>query len=128
MDSTPPDRIRLTISVTPEVHETFSRMAEASGVSLGRCMGDWLADTAEGAQFVAQKMVEARKAPKTLMREMRSMAVGLVELTDETLEGMRAPRRSGASLASHGPARGTPAPSSNTGLNPPTRPTTRGRK
>lgn len=41
------DRIRLTISVEPEVHAIFSKMAEASGMSLGKCMGDWLADTAE---------------------------------------------------------------------------------
>lgn len=39
-------------------------------------MGDWLADTAEGAQFVAMKMEEARKAPKTVMREFQAMARG----------------------------------------------------
>lgn len=70
------DRIRLTISVEPEVHAIFSKMAEASGMSLGKCMGDWLADTAEGAQFVAMKMEEARKAPKTVMREFQAMARG----------------------------------------------------
>jgi len=64
------DRIRLTISVLPEVHEVFVSMADAAGISLGKCMGDWLADTAEGAQFVAMKMQEARKAPKTVMREL----------------------------------------------------------
>lgn len=52
-------------------------MAEAAGTSVSRCMGDWLADTAEGAQFVSMKMQEARRAPKTVMREMQAMTVGL---------------------------------------------------
>ncbi len=70
-------RIRLTITVLPEVHAIFQRMSEASGVSLGKCMGDWLADTAEGAQFVAMKVEEARTAPKTVLREFQAMASGL---------------------------------------------------
>lgn len=85
-----PDRIRLTISVSPEVHEVFSRMAEAGGMSLGRCMGDWLADTLDGAQFVAQKMEEARKAPRVVMREMQSMARGLMDEVDGAAQAQRA--------------------------------------
>lgn len=113
------ERIRLTISVTPEVHAVFMTMAEASGMSLGKCMGDWLADTAEGAQFVALKMQEARKAPKTVMREFQAMARGLVEEVDSAVDAIRKkslvegraakaePRR-----AAHGQAL---PPSSNTG-------------
>ena len=116
MASTPtPERIRLTITVTPEVHEIFSRMAEASGVSLGRCMGDWLQDTAEGAQFVAHKMAEARKSPMSVMREFQAMTRGLVDSTDSLAEQMR--ERERASRASRG-AGGSAAPcppSSNTG-------------
>lgn len=89
------ERIRLTISVTPDVHATFSRMAEASGMSLGRCMGDWLTDTAEGAQFVALKMQEARKAPRTVMREFQALARGLVDVVDEAASGQRSGRREG---------------------------------
>ena len=122
MASTPtPERIRLTISVTPEVHEIFTRMAEASGQSLGRCMGDWLEDTADGAQFVAKKMVEARAAPKTVMREMHSFAQGLLSEVTEAQERMRA----GAGAAAL-PGRFTP-PSSNTGGKVPRQPTKKGR-
>lgn len=74
------DRIRTTISLDPAVHAIFVTMAEASGTSVSRCMGDWLADTAEGAQFVAGKMQEARRAPKTVMREMQAMTAGLQDL------------------------------------------------
>jgi hypothetical protein len=112
MASPPPpttERIRLTISVTPETHAIFVSMAEASGQSLGRCIGDWLEDTAEGAQFVAKKMVEARAAPKTVMREMHSFAQGLLSEVAQAQENMRL----GAGAAAL-PGRLAP-PSSNTG-------------
>jgi hypothetical protein len=83
------DRIRTTISLDPEVHAIFVSMAEASGTSVSRCMGDWLADTSEGAQFVAAKMLEARRAPKTVMREMQAMARGLVQEVEETVDAIR---------------------------------------
>lgn len=108
------DRIRLTISVTSEVHEVFTRMAEVSGVSLSKCMGDWLADTVEGAQFVTHKVQEAKKAPRRVMREMHAFAQGLASEVGEAAEALRRPgERSATGRRSAG------APSSNTGLNPP---------
>lgn len=120
------ERIRLTISVTPEVHAIFSRMADAAGISLGRCMGDWLADTAEGAQFVAAKMEAARSAPKTVLRELHAMSAGLHDLIGQSIgslpasPGGRPPAggaRAGVKAISRLLQEG--APSSNTGLNPP---------
>ena len=112
------ERIRLTISVTPEVHEVFTRMADSAGVSLGRCMGDWLADTIEGAQFVAAKMAEARQAPKTVMREMQAAAKGLHVEALATTEHMRAV---GWRSGSRGAAAPPLPPSSNTGGKSPRR-------
>lgn len=77
------ERIRTTITVPAEVHAVFTRMSEAAGISLGRCMGDWLTDTLDGAQFVAQKMEEAKRMPKTVMREFQAMASGLHEAISE---------------------------------------------
>lgn len=57
------DRIRLTISVTPEAHDAFTRLAEASGLSLGRAMGDWLNDTRAAAIAMAGKAAEVRRLP-----------------------------------------------------------------
>lgn len=79
------ERIRTTITVPAEVHAVFMRMSDAAGISLGRCMGDWLADTLEGAQFVAQKMEEAKRMPKTVMREFQAMASGLHEVITEDI-------------------------------------------
>lgn len=123
MASTPPptvDRIRLTISVTPEVHATFQRLAAAGSMSISRAMGEWLGDTLEAAEFMATTMEKARAAPKLVTREMHAYALGLA---DETAELMRKfskdGRRPGGTdaQASAPPGRraaGSP-PSSNTG-------------
>ena len=106
------DRIRLTITVTPEVHEVFSRMAEAGGMSLGKCMGEWLTDTIDGAQFVAQKMQDARKAPRVVMREMQAYARGMVAEVDSMAAEVR---RTGAQGAAAPRSAQPSPPSSNTG-------------
>ena len=114
------ERIRLTIAVTPEVHEVFGRMAEASGVSLGRTIGDWLADTMEGAQFVAQKMEEAKSQPRLVMREMQSYLEGTRQELESVVAGMRSP---GGTRAAGAPRASIP-PVSNTGGKPPGKTTT----
>jgi hypothetical protein len=108
------ERIRLTITVSPEVHEVFSRMAASAGLSLGKCMGDWLADTIEGAQFVASKMEEARKAPALVMREMHAASRGLTAQIEADQALMRARTASGKRSAPPAARRGSPPPS-NTG-------------
>jgi hypothetical protein len=62
------ERIRFTIAVDPEVHDAFSDMAEAAGVSLSRCIGDWLRDTSEAAQITTVRLNAARKAPQDAFR------------------------------------------------------------
>lgn len=126
MAHTDPTRIRTTISVDREVHDIFVKMADAAKMSVSRCMGEWLADTAEGAQFVAQKMVEARQSPMLVMREMQAYSVGITQEVDKTVAQMRkglraAPTRSAGSA----PSPAASAPSSHTGLkSPPKHPKT----
>lgn len=112
-------RIRLTISVSPEVHETYARMARAGSISIGRCMGDWLADTLDAAQHMANLMEKARAAPKAAMQEMHAYALGLADETGALLAKVRAKGagRDAAPGAQPGAA-GRPAevpPSGNTG-------------
>ncbi len=83
------ERVRATVSVDDEVLKVYRTMAMAAGISLSRCLGEWLADTLDGAQFVAKKMQEAKRAPMTVMREMRSMASGLHGVIDSDLESLR---------------------------------------
>lgn len=125
------DRIRTTISLDPDVHAIFVTMAQAAGTSVSRCMGDWLADTAEGAQFVASKMQEARRAPKTVMRELQATAQGLVDALDEQAEVLRRVRAdSRMRPAAPGGSTGTAQkpPSSPTGVKSPEKGKSQGRK
>jgi hypothetical protein len=114
------DRIRTTISVDPQVHAIFKQMAAASGMSVSRCMGEWLADTADGAQLIAQKMEEARRAPMAVMRELQSMVAGNSDMVETAIREMRENSlRSGRPAVRASGADGSAAanpPSSNTGV------------
>ena len=90
MTSTPsPKNIRLTISVTPEVHEIFQRLAKGSSMSISRTRGDWLRDTADGAEFLALKVEQARSAPSVVMREMQAFALGAADEAGAVVEHLR---------------------------------------
>jgi len=93
-------------------------------------MGEWLADTLEAAQFTAQKMEQARAAPRIVAREMHAYALGLTDETGSLIESLRAvgrtPRRQAQRDAE--PA-GDHPPSGNTGgKGPSDRPTASPRK
>lgn len=107
----PPSTVRVTVAVTPEVHEAFKRLSKAASMSVSRAMGEWLGDTVEAAEFMATKMEQARAAPKVVMREMHAYALGLA---DETGDLMRALSARKGGVAGGG---GTPTPA-----RPPSRP------
>ena len=122
------DTRRISIAVTPEVHAIFKRMSDAAGLSMARTIGEWLSDTADGAQFVAGKMEEAKASPGRVMREMQAMLHGAQGEVAVVLEGIRSGAR-GIPPRSES-ARGGPAaaPSSNTGRKYPPRDKTGGVK
>lgn len=109
-----PKTIRVTVPVTPEVQEVFKRLSEATGVSVGKAMGDWLADTAEAAISMADLLEKARQQPRLVAREMHSYALGITDLTSGILESMRRPQT------------GVTPPVSNTGGKLPQKPKTVG--
>lgn len=73
------DRIRTTVSIPADAYEVFVNMAKTQRVSIGRCIGDWLSDTAEGAQFVTHKMAQMRRAPSESMKELHDTIVAEME-------------------------------------------------
>lgn len=93
-----PKPIRLTVTVSPEVHEAFTRMSEVTGLPVGRCMGEWMADTLEGVQFITDKLQRAREAPKQVVRELRQLALGAADLADEAIAEIDAKARAVAAL------------------------------
>jgi hypothetical protein len=119
-------RIRTTISITPETHAVFKRMAAAANMSVSRVMGDWLSDTSDGAEMIVLKMEEAKKAPIRVLNEMRAMLAGMSDGVDTGLEEIRQRSRlpGGASARASAADAGSP-PLSNTGvLVPPSPPGT----
>lgn len=116
--TTPTKNIRLTITVTPEVHATFTKFAKAAGMPVGRAMGEWLGDTAEAAEFTAQKLAEAREAPALVVRQMHAYALGLADETQTMIEKVRLMGEVGRKLGPGGTAAGPLSPNpppSNTG-------------
>lgn len=109
MTSTPSsttEPVRLTITVTPEVHAAFRRLADASGMSMGKAMGEWLGDTLEAVEFMAEKMEQARAAPRLVMQEMHAYALGLADETKQVLEQVKKRGRADRGVsgrAPHGP-------------------------
>lgn len=126
----PADRIRTTISVDPAVLAVFQRMADASGKSVSRCMGDWLADTAEGATYVAQKMIQYRAAPRAALQDIRGLVDSAAVEADALLAGLSGagtPRRGRSAQPGRARAEGAP-PSSLTGVKSPSKPARKGGK
>ena len=97
--------IRVTVPVTPEVQAAFQRLAAASGMSTGRAMGDWLADTLDGVLAMADLLEQARRSPKRVVREMHALALGLSDMTMELMQTMReGPDKGGKAGAAGGQA------------------------
>lgn len=110
------ERIRTTISLSPESYEVFKRMAEAGNVSVSRCMGDWLADTTDAAEMITLKMEEAKRAPMRVVREMRAMVAEMANAFD--IAGAQVRGRSRSDSERQPPRAGGAGapPSSNTGV------------
>lgn len=99
------ERVRFTIAVDQEVYEAFADLAHTSGVSLSRCIGDWLRDTAEAAQITTMKVNAVRKTPQQAFEAF--IRDGLVPAVMERMASRPAQRAAGqAELV---------PPSSNTG-------------
>ncbi len=117
--STEQKNIRLTITVTPEVHETFTRFAKAASMPVGRAMGEWLGDTMDAAAWTAKKMEDARAHPKMVARELHAYALGMVDEAGAFIKSMQvkgAVDRAASDASAFVAARSTPSPpSSNTG-------------
>jgi hypothetical protein len=91
--------IRLTISVDPSTHAIFQRLAKVGNMSIGRAMGEWLADTVDAAELMASTMERARAAPKIVTAELHAMMLGMADQTKELADKYRkfkGPMESGA--------------------------------
>jgi hypothetical protein len=102
------ERVRFTIACDPEVYEAFADLAHTSGVSLSRCIGDWLRDTAEAAQMTTIKLNAVRKSPQQAFEAF--IRDGLLPEMSVAMAARR-----GAPAPARPPSRPADPPSSNTG-------------
>lgn len=101
---------RLTIPVSVAVYDTFTRIAKAGKMPVGRAMGEWLGDTLDAAEFMATKMEQARAAPSLVARELHSYALGLTDMTQDLLKKVREGPESGFGSASAAHPESDPGP------------------
>jgi len=125
----PADRVRTTISVDPAVLAAFQHMADLSGRSVSRCMGDWLADTVDGANLLSQKLAQFRSAPRAALGDVQGLLASATREADALMAelGAGAGRQARQGRAGRAGAEGAP-PSSLTGVKSPKSSTRTGRK
>jgi hypothetical protein len=111
MTKPPTSPTRLSVPLTPEVHAAFQRMADATGMSLGRCISEWLQDTLEGVTLITHQLEKARQAPRQVVAEMRQGLLGMLDESDQLLADLRSGKKQppGAGGVGVSPARAASA-------------------
>lgn len=71
---------RVTVPVSLDVLQAFQELASVSGVSTGKAMGDWLADTLDGVSLMTDLLRKAKEAPRLAALEMQSYGRRLIDL------------------------------------------------
>ena len=82
-------QVRVTVPVAPDVLEAFQRLAAVSGMSTGKAMGEWLADTLDGVSMMTDLLNKAKQAPKLAARELHAYAQGLTGLTSDLIDEIK---------------------------------------
>ena len=111
-----PKTIRLTIPVSAEAHAAFTRISKATGMPVGRAMAEWMDDTLDAAQYLAETLEKAREAPRLVAQQLHAYALGVADETGQLLKQVREGSRARDSRAQPGePVVGSIPPSCNTG-------------
>ena len=112
-----PKTIRLTIPVSAEAHAAFTRIAKATGMPVGRAMAEWMDDTLDAAEYLAETLEKAREAPRLVAQQLHAYALGVADETGALLKQVREGSKARHGQAADGraaPAASSP-PSCNTG-------------
>lgn len=80
---------RVSVPISQRVHDAFTRLGTASNLSTGRAIAEWLNDTVDAAEYMAQTVERARSAPKLVAQELHAYALGLKDETDSFLRQVR---------------------------------------
>lgn len=102
MHSSPtPKTVRVSVPITPEVLAKFQRFSEASGLSLGKSIGEWLKDTVSGLDVMTEILETHKRAPGEAIAKFQGLAASLQAVSEEAIRNMGEPqqRAGGAPLA-----------------------------
>lgn len=86
MTSTPIKTVRLSVPVTLEVQATFQRLAEVSGKSMAASMSQWLSDTKEAADLMADNLERLRGAPGDMVMRVRLHTSAIEDAAEDAIE------------------------------------------
>lgn len=84
-----PKPIRISVPISHEVLAKFQRFSEASGLSLGKSIGNWLRDTASGLEAMTDILETHQKTPSQAMEKLSNYAAALQDMTEGALELMK---------------------------------------
>ena len=93
-------KVRVTVPVTTDTLELFKRLAAVQGTSVGKAMGEWLADTGDAVESMTALLADARKSPVKVARQLHAYSMGVTELTSGLLDDLRSKSRGASSGAS----------------------------
>lgn len=97
-------KVRVTVPVTTDTLELFKRLAAVQGTSVGKAMGEWLADTGDAVESMTALLADARRSPINVARQLHAYAHGVTDLTSGLLDELRAKARKGGTSAAPGEA------------------------
>lgn len=81
--------LRVTVPLTPDVHDVFVKVAAAQGVSVGRAMGDWLRDTSDAALQMASMVSDIKTKPFEVALRLSGYASAMSDVSTGLVERIR---------------------------------------
>ena len=85
----PTKTTRISVPLSPEVLEKFKRFSQASGLSLGKSIGDWLKDTASGLDAMTDILEAHKRSPAQAMEKLALLASAMQDMTGQAIQGMK---------------------------------------
>lgn len=97
---------RVTVPVSPDVLAAFQLLASVTGVSTGKAMGDWLADTLDAVSMMTGLLQKAKQAPRLAALEIQAYGRGITGLAEDIIEDIRSSSSVDGAKNGGGPACG----------------------
>jgi len=78
---------RVTLSLQPDVYETYRVFAEAQGLRVSKCMADLLTEVEPSLRKATALLLAAQDAPKETIESIRDTFEGFAKQVDDATGG-----------------------------------------